>query len=527
MGKVLAPALAPLIEAENDELFRKAGLLLTATSRDDISRLEHEFGQKLQVLLREVARVAPGKADSAARHVVALTRAAASQNQAPSGSHEGGLVYDLINSLGDIPQIFTTVAGLADDAGIPHLHTGSGGMLRRFEKEVHDPAMAVSWFTATPFVADVKDFQGLLVINELCPSLLFHLVGYVESHPDTKAAVVAHLERQPATFGVDLLQALFQFDSESPPGSPSLENFVLRHSGEFHQLKPHSASSLVALLKTLMPDLWLPENKGSPLVAALKPLLEVEARGFDDEVSRWLGLKELGIFSIDVNSTLQYNVRLLERLAQSDKPRAVALLDHITRLLAQEDDKKKSGSQAQVQPHHTLLARWLQQAVAIPELFAEVMQHAHECGATANPPWLQAVLTQVQDIRHLRRQPERLIALLDAAHLLDPAATFNPQRIPMEQATPTLLEAWLPVIAQWPEMPPLIAKHHPGSFGTDLLGLILCLDLKEEQTLAFAKKHQPALAAATPEQQIMIASLLHRLGWPKVFSPQIPSLDDL
>ncbi|WP_395745039.1 tetratricopeptide repeat protein [Prosthecobacter sp.] len=526
LGEALTRSLAPLVDAENAELIRKAGRLLAIPSLMELSRREPHFVQSLEPLLREVARVAPDKACEVVRHVAGLIRAAPEAAQASSHGSGGGLVHELVMSLGQIPQLYSTVAGLADEAGIPHLHNWSGWMLFDFDKVVKDPSWGVSWFTATPFVADTEHFRDFSIDSPLCSSLIFHLVGSAENHPETKAAIIDHLKRQPATFGTDLVLALFEFDPESRPGSSPLEKFMLKHGSEFPRLHPGTATSLTALFKTLLPSLWEAKKTGPDLSKALRSLRDADARDFEDEISRWLAMKELGGLSIEIHETIRHAERLLDRLAQSDLPRATAFLDHMAQLFVQEEISKTRGAQVQVSADKTLVALWLQHSAAVPELFADVMRRATECGVVGNPSWRQAVLVRLTDVQHLLDQPARFLTRMEAAHVLDPAATFDPQSFPEEKEKPTLLEAWIPVLSHWPELKPFTASHRPKVFGADLIRLLAVTAPNEADIRAFAKAHADEIAACTPEQQKIIAALLRRLGFEKIASPHIPALKD-
>jgi len=139
---------------------------------------------------------------------------------------------------------------------------------------------------------------------------------------------------------------------------------------------------------------------------------------------------------------------------------------------------------------------------------------------------MQSTLGRLSDLHRLEHRPERVLSLLDATRMLDPATTFDPRLIPLEEGKPTLLETWVPLFESWQTLPRLLSNHRPRVFGADLLRLLIHPQPKNDDLVAFAKTHTEEIAATTPEQQKRIAALLHRSGWTPLIAPHLPALQD-
>jgi hypothetical protein len=238
-------------------------------------------------------------------------------------------------------------------------------------------------------------------------------------------------------------------------------------------------------------------------------------------VTAFLGIVNLKQARCGAFELMQHGQQLLDRLAPVNKARAVEVLDHVGKIMATEEILAQSRGKLQA-PHLTGVAQWLQFAAVTPELFDDIMQRGAECGAAANAVWVQRALTHVMDIHYLRNKPDRFVPLLQAAHMLDPAASFNPWPIPRPTDHETMLELWQPKLRQRSGLAAVLTARQPRTFGTDLL-LLLCGTPTEEDVTAFAKSHAAEIAATTPAQQKILTSFLQRQAWAKIILPLLPS----
>lgn len=529
-------AVAPILKAESEALLQKADTMISSKTWEEFNPMENH-PEQLIALLKTLAAEDLPRAKALAQHGVQLLNNSKFQRAFVSEGQPDTPVSNYIMSLGHVPQLLGTSLVLAEENGLHHSLSWCGNTCYRFEDALKNPETALWVFQGTPFTAASTAFRDMRVDDASEPTLLARIIDCVEQEHETCANVRQWLARQPATFGTELLLALLHrgtqeekgllsfYDKPHRPDDAKILTFIRQHREDFTRLTPDTAVALLVLFQARIPDLHSRCEADPKLKSALQPLVEVDARQLESALQNFLHYTSLQQARFGEYEASQRGVQFLERLAPMDKPRAIEVLDHVSKLMATEEIIARSKGRLSP-PHQTLIAQWLQRAATTPELFEEIMQRATECGAAGNLSWMQGALTRLMDIHRLRNQPERFVSLLEATHILDPAATFDPQRIPMEKDRPTLLETWLPTLVQWHEMKPLILKHRPNVFGADLLRLLLLPDPKEVEIVAFAKSHQAEMAATTPEQQKTIAALLHRLGFSKLISPYIPTSQD-
>lgn len=540
MGEELTRVLAPLLKIESQELTRKIDQVLAAKSWSDLRQQEQQFTQQFPALLRDFASVDAGKAAAAVRHAVKLLHDSPEQKVAVVRNGSENLVYRLLTSLAEVPQLLHVTSAIAKEEGISHVPGWTSNLRSQMEQLLHQPKNVGLVFSGTPWMAEASGYMDPAGGNDETPTLLACLVNRIENDTGLSTLVPDILKKQPATFGTELLLAFLQrstadnpnarsfYYSNRPDPSPILD-FIKKRQADFASLQPESAASLLAMLRARMPDLDQKTDQDSALKQALQPLVIADKAEFENAVSSWMQMTRLGNSANDIYGVIKTGVSLLDRLAQSETPRAVALLDQISKLVAQQDALYNRGSR-QRQPHQTQVAQWLQNAAAIPELFGAVMERAEQSGAATDPSWLETTLRNAGNLYKHRGSPRRVIALLEATGMLAPAATFNPRPLPKNSQQVTLLEFMSSEFTGGSSQPGLVeelAKRQPRTFGVDLITLLCSKRYNaQDEIAAFAQAHADEIATCSTEQKKLLAGYFQRRKWAEAFAANVPALQE-
>jgi predicted Zn-dependent protease len=558
LGEKLTQVLAPLLKAEKTELIHKIDQIIAAKTWSDLGQQEYQFNQQFPVLMADAVRIDPVKADAAARHAFELLRASPEQQQAGLKKSRETPITRLLQAISQVPQLLHLTLDLAEQEGLTQSRSWKTNLGYHLDSALRDSANIPFIFTGMPWVAEAPVFRDPKLDNQSEPTLLAHLINQVESQENLRSAVHDHLAKQPATFGTELLLAFLQRapgDSKhvrsfynKRPDDAAILAFIQKRHGEFARLQPESAANLLAMLNARMPDLDQKSDQDAALKQTLQQLTNATAAQFEADINRWMEMTSLPASGREIYEDIENCVPLLDHLAQIDKPRAVAFLDQISKLIAQKDAINSRGGSRQP-PHQIEVGQWLQKAAFVPELFGESMQRAEESGAARDPDWLSYTLSRASNLYNHRGKPQRVIALLESAGMLDPAATFNPRPMPRaaerlkqmqsqmktrgmsEQSSAptvpqTLLETWSQELSGGRSHPGLaesLQKRQPRSFGTDLL-LLMCSSKSSADVTVFAEAHAEEIAAVSAKQKKMLSALFVRQHWEAVMAPLIPAL---
>ncbi|MCX6851264.1 MAG: tetratricopeptide repeat protein [Verrucomicrobia bacterium] len=555
LGEELTRVLAPLLKIENIELTRKVDEVLAAKTWSDLHQQEYQFTQQFPVLLRDFAEIDSAKADAAARHAVELLRGSPEQKQSMLQNNRETTVLRLLTALARVPQLLHTTLALAEQEGFSQSRNWTSNLRSYVEESLRQPENVRFVFSGTPWVAEAVEFRDLKSENNQEPTLLSSLINRIENSKDLRTSVHDFLAKQPATFGTELLLAFLHrgpgddanrrsFYNSKRPDESTILAFIQKRREDFAKLQQASAANLLTMLNARMPDLDQKLEQDAALKQALQPLISASAAQFEADIARWMQMSSLKSSGSQVYEAIQYCLPLIDRLAQSDKPRAIALLDQVSKLVAQQDALNNRGGGRQ-QPHQTQVAQWLQNAAAVPELYRDVMQRAEESGAAKDVSWMESIQSNIRYIPKYRDKPKRLIALLENLGMLDAAATFNPHFLPQAvemqaqlqnrpmsypMASPplTLLETWRDELGREFSFPGLAAelqKRQPRTLGSGVL-LLMCSSKSTADITAFAKAHADEIATASAEQKKMLAAFFERQHWAEILAPLVPALHE-
>lgn len=535
LGETLTLVLTPLLKAENLASILQADFVLKARTFSDIGQQEYRFTEQFPALLKDVARLDLAKAEAAARHAVELLRSSPEQKQTLARRNNTPPTHTYLHTLAQVPQLLAVIFELAEAGGLTRSSSWRSNLRSRLEQMAHHQDQAMALFTHTPFVAEAAAFRDLADMDDNEPTLLAHLINAVENNDACATAVREDLSKQTATFGTELLLAFLHrapgddryarsFYNSKRPDDAALLAFIRKRGPDFAKLQPETAASLFALLNARLNDLKTKAAQDTALQAALQPLVAADQAQFEATITRWMQTSELRDSGHGDYEAIQSCERLINRLAPTDKARAVALLDHMSKLLAQEEARNNSGQRRP--PHQTSVANWLVHVITVPELFNEVRRRAEESGAASDAKWLTEMRRKSAQIHTLRGQPARLITLLEACGMLNPAATFDPGFIPAAEGEQprTQLELMLTDFRSHPGLMEALQLRTPRTFGNELL--LLLHGSNADERAAFAKAHADEIAACAPEQQRALADFIQRRKWAEEFAALVPALQD-
>ncbi len=559
LGKELTRALAPLLKIENIELTRKVDEVLAAKTWSDLHQQEYQFTQQFPVLLSDFADSDPSKADAAARHAVELLRGSPEQKQSLLQNNRETTVFRLLTALARVPQLLHTTLALAEQEGFSQSRNWNSNLRSYMEESLNKPENVRFVFSGTPWVAEAPEFRNPKSETDLEPTLLSSLINRIENSNELRTSVQEFLTKQTTTFGTELLLAFLHrapgdernarsFYNTKRPDDASILAFIQKRREDFGKLQQASAANLLTMLKARMRDLDQKLEQDAALQQALQPLISASAVQFEADIAHWMQMTSLKSSSSEAYEAIQVCVPLLDRLAQTDKPRAIAFLDQISKLIAQQEALNNRGGRSQ-QPSQTQVAQWLRNATTVPELYRAVMQRAEESGVAKDASWMENIESTISYTPKYRDKPKRFIALLENLGMLDPAATFDPHFLPKAlerqaemqrqmqnrpmsypMASPrlTLLETWTYEMRGGYLVHNLeeeLQKRQPSTFGTGIL-LLMCGSKSSEDIAAFAKKHAEEIASASAEQKKILAAFFERLHWAEILAPLMPALHE-
>jgi len=543
IGGALTTILAPLLKIENAELFRKVDQVLAAKTWKDVEHQKYQLTRQFPALLRDMARLDLPKAEAAARHAVELLRTSPEHKQAAAQRNNETPDRRFLQELGKTPQLINITLAIAAEAGLTNSRNWAANLCYPLEEALRDTSQAAAIFTGTPWVAEASAFRDLETAEVDEPTLLARLIDQLESQSQAEVAQVVrgHLSNPPATFGTELILAFLHrgaddrygvrsFYNTKRPDDSALLAFIRKRSADFSQLPPGSAATLFTLLQARLPDLPQKMAADAELKTSLQPLAEANARQFESDISRWLTASALSDLEIGTDEAMQSGLRLLDRLAQTDKARAITLLDHLSKLLAQQEALDNGGFQSTNPPHETQVAQWLQRAAVVPELFGEIMRRAEESGAAKDADWMSSMLGAARNLYKQRGRPRRVIALLEGADMLAPVASFNPHPVPTDEQQRSMLEQMSREFASSTAYPGLVEeleKRQPRTFGVDLILLFAKNRTKDtDEISAFAKDYADEIAECPAEQQKVLAAFFERQKWAQTIAAHVPALRD-
>ncbi len=526
-------AVAPILRAEADGLRQQAETMLACKTWEEFTHAQRP-GEDLPQFLVKFVATDQAHSTAVAHHALKLLHIGRLQRVAAAEASSDTPSSRLIMSLARVPPLLGTSLTLAEEDGLDQSLGWCGKYSFVFEEALKNPDTTFCVFQDTPFTADASAFRDLRVDDLNEPTLLARIINCVEHEREISARLSKWLARQPPTFGTRLLQAFMQRGSADPPGLLSfydeprrpdgshLLDFIRQHHHDFTLISPQSAGPLLALLHARLPDLKTRMASDPALQAALQPLVEADSRQLDAAAAAFLQFINLKQARCTEYELMQQGQLLIERLAPVNKPRAIEVLDHVSKIMATEGILAQSRGKVQA-PHLTSVAQWLQFAALTPEVFDEIMQRATECGAARNGVWMQRALVHVMDIHHLRHKPERLMPMLQAGHLLDPLATFNPWPVPQSENPHTLVEAWQAELQHHTGLIAALTARKPRTFGSDLLLLLSTSNPTDESIAAFARSYAADFAAAAPEQQKILTHFFQLQPWAKIILPLLPA----
>jgi len=512
----LARAMAPLVQAEREARQMKADAMLAFKAWHEFEgNRQGDFNELLR-FLRELAPEDLPRAIAVARHAQKLIHNSPENRRDISNRLPQTIEDRLILALGSVPELLGTTLLMAEETGLNHSMTWCGTLSSRIDEFLKDKGTAAHVFADTGFTADAAAFRDAFVDDDVAPTQIARIVAFLEKNPETGKLIQQNLTRSRSTFGTRLILALLR-DAQEPG---CLLRFI-REEGEFSKLVPESAACVLALLKARLPDLDRRCAEEPDLMKALQPLVIADAGRLEAEVQQWMQTTSLKAVRVGEIEASRRAVRLLGRLVEVDKSRAVLLLDHMARLMAVEERAKHFGRAASP-PHLTLVAQWLRSALVVPELYGEIMQRANECGA-ANNEWLQGCLDRFSDLR--RWNIDRVMLLLGHLHVLAPAVTFDPHDLRSTEGESSLIEQWM---QHWQKgegptgLADSLRSHEPQTFGTGLLLLLSEAQPSDKEISEFLSRHAGEIVATPVEQQKRLMDLFRRMGWTKYMAPPLP-----
>ena len=534
LGSDLTRILAPVLKFEAAGIVRKVDQMLAVKTWNEIGQQESSFVQHFPALLSDIVRLDADKAGKAARHAVELLRASPEQKKVEARRDTETPVGRFLYTVAEVPQLLSVVFELAEANGLSRSASWLANLRRRMEPMMHRTASVTALLTDTPFVAEAALFRDLVDMNTAEATILANFIQAMEGNEAGLPTVRDHLSKQPPTFGTELVLAFLHraagddrsarsFNSSKRPDDSALLAFIRKHGPDFEKLQPDTAAALFTLLRVRLPDLKTKSAQDAVMLNAFEVLAAADLERFEADVTHWLETASLTEAGVPAWEAIEAGARLLDRLAQNDKPRAIALLDQVSRLLAQHEQQMNSGQPQP--PQRTQVSQWLKKAITVPELFAEIMQRAEENGAAKDPEWLSSTLSNACNLYKLRGKPQRVMTLIETAGMLNPAATFNPRPLPGNPQQRNMLDLISTEFIgnSFPGLAEEVRKR-PAAFGRDLL--LLLAKSTEGDREVFAKKYAEEIAGCSDEQQKILAGYFERRRWADVFAFNVPALQD-
>lgn len=507
--------LEPLTQAQRQRSAQMAEVILAATTWEQAKLEEYNTDERLVQIIRDVAATDPDKAARVLKHSVGLLKQTPAQLQ--SNSANGGPVFDLLVQMGQVPKLMNITLELAHKEGLSSTWTSRYTYGMEEGNALNQPQHVLAMFQDTPFVAEAKDFRGLIIPGRSEGSALVRMCGILRSssyRPSAAALTKDLQDRNPKTFGVRLTLALL----DNAP--KALETFLISETEALGQLPGAEASGLLVALGARDNMYRMPHRLTESLQTALAPLFEAQAEDDKAVLEAFLEAPTLQAGGRAHGESEELAAKL-RRYVRRHPKEALPIFEKLTLLFAAE-------SRSQNNLAHTPLAYWLRQCAQIPELFGTAMQRAETEGLIEERDWLNSLYGGLNEGQQLQDSAS-LVALLKGSPFLGQSKDFR--AYPMTGSSEgSVLGYVLAQVQRKKELREAVLKglqDFPDTFGHALLRSLLH-EQPRVALLEFLKERQEDVAGMTPETRQGFDLLIEAEISPLiVYDQDIPVLKEL
>ncbi|WP_265592623.1 hypothetical protein, partial [Verrucomicrobium sp. BvORR034] len=457
-GKAIYDGVLRQMEVELDRF-------LALKTWGDVDKSANWFRGELAKLMPRMVRVNPVKTRKALALAVVLLQQSPEEVARKQSNRPRGSYSDFLAQLGNSPELTDDVFQLAEKEGLIRDRSWVTSYQSHMASQEawRDETHVRTVFSSTPFVADVREFKDLFLGDSTLVGMLINRLRWSDDRA-LKGIVLRDLEaRNPRTFGAELVEAMLVEDSQGT----LMKAFLERRKQDLSLLSPQSAAVVVALIASKFNQIAVPVPLSPEWADHMKPLLEAESTYLEEVMTPWRKEAVSEIINRGYETALNEVVWIFRRTACRDQEKAVLFLEQAVKLARAHE--AAFGDQ--------FSAALMRKAMSIPETLARVMKIAEREGLGAGGGGRSGTVSAGLNLDEVMRDPQRLVAYLDAAGLLGDVKKFTagwrPDE-PFEHGVMQRLATQLPGRKDVADgVCKLLAQRQPRTFGTEVVLMLL------------------------------------------------------
>ncbi|WP_038163844.1 hypothetical protein [Verrucomicrobium sp. BvORR106] len=496
-GKAIYEGVLRQMEAELDRF-------LAFKSWGDVDKGARWFRGELAKLMRRMVRVNPAKTRKALALAATLVQQSPEEVARKQSNRPRGSYSDFLAQLGNTPELADDVFRLADKDGLIRDRTwvSSYESFMSSQECWRDASHVRAVFSSTPFVAEAKDFRDFFLGDSTLIGMLINRLKWSDDR-ELKGSVLRDLAaRKPRAFGAELVETMLVEDSQGT----LMKEFLARRKQDLSLLSPQSAAVVVALIASKFNQIAVPVPLSPEWADRMKPLLEAESKYLEEVMTPWRKEAVSEVINRGYETALDEASWIFRRTACRDQEKAVLFLEQAVKLAGAHE--AAFGDQ--------FSAALMRKANSIPETLARVMKIAEREGLGAGGGGRSGMVSAELNLDEVMRDPQRLVAYLDAAGLLGDVkkftAAWRPDE-PFEHGVVKRLATKLPGRKDAADgVCKLLAQRQPRTFGTEVVLMLLTPagDLGLPQVLRDYQGEISALPADLQEEMARFGMALCR-----------------
>ncbi len=499
MDDSVVAALKPLLaNNELQTLESQLAELLSAKKwgQDDIDEYKHAITAASMISATAARHL--DRAEAGLRQAVALLKSSPAQGNKDQPPSNRPVAY-LLQYLAKEPALFPLAMETADKGNILEDHEWIGNFVE--ENKVDQLTSLIEFFRKGGFIAEVEDFQPLAykdtdITNQIVRSytLLSDILRRNKSN-EAKVKLQEYLESKPQTFGVDITQLMLNSNAQT------FAEFLHRRSHDFNKVPPERRGAIYDILLSSMMSFGDVDNLSEDIQKMLSPLHKSEDDLAEKFYSRIMKVESLASINLSYKSGCSDAIGVIDRIAQFDPAKALALADKVVALVRASPDEGDEN-----------LHRWIQSTAgdfehmvaAVPELFPLVMHRRDDLNSPRAGNFHAPILPRIRI-----NNPTKVVKFLEDVGCLEEAPGFRDYRSASPLNWATMLSGLLRDIHEKPACEMQVKRElatRRQTFGVEFI--LALMERNEDAVLKFALRRRLDFAQLHPMMLQQVATLL-------------------
>ncbi len=391
-----------------------------------------------------------------------------------------------------------------------------------------DPKRTIKAMQILGFLGDAGSFNARPLDQDGRQTAMAGMIlGFQNMNSSNRPALETlkkHLEeRQPRTFGADLVLALLDNDKDK-----AMAVFLTRYNADLTGMNQDRRQEVLSQVKANLKGYPNTEEMDDAIMAALRPLLpegELKTLKLEDQLAEILSPDKWGKENNDDVRAAQAAASAIASTAQKHPRKAITGLKKAVELLKDSPTQKNPAYAASEKP----LAALLQPLLLVPDLFSAALMQADEAGILADGIWTSRLKEQISGlIQNGTWTGKQVVAGFFASNcFVGEAEDFQPVLI-SQKRTSTLLGGITRSLLLSDteehsklkqETLQLLRTQEPRTFGSELVAIMISQDAKE--AVDFIRRRSADFSKIPPDRRSSVHIAL-RQAWMPLNHPEKP-----